>query len=147
MQSVGIKLVSINPDLNFAAAVNADKWIPVYPGTDAALQLAIAYLWITEGTYNKEYVDTHVVGFDKFKAYVIGEEDGIPKTPKWASPKCGVPVWTIKALAREFAAKKTSIAHTYGGGMIRAPILSRAWQVGSLLARHAGTRRTRRARI
>ena len=28
--------------------------------------------------------------------------DGIPKTPEWASKKCGVPEWTIKALAREF---------------------------------------------
>ncbi|MFH1490473.1 MAG: molybdopterin dinucleotide binding domain-containing protein, partial [Pseudomonadota bacterium] len=33
----------------------------------------------------------------------------------------GVPEWTIKALAREFAAKATSIAHYFGGGMIRGP--------------------------
>ncbi|MEW6668560.1 MAG: molybdopterin-dependent oxidoreductase [Thermodesulfobacteriota bacterium] len=119
-KEVGIKQVYINPDLNYGAGLRADKWIPVYPNTDAALQLAIAYIWITENTYNKEYVDTHVVGFDKFKAYVVGEEDGIPKTPKWASPKCGVPVWTIKALAREFARKTTSICHNGGGGMIRS---------------------------
>ena len=35
----------------------------------------------------------------------MGKEDGIPKTPEWASPKCGVPEWTIKALARDFASK------------------------------------------
>jgi len=116
---VGIKQVYICPDLNYGAAVHADKWIPILPNTDAALQLAIIYMWITEGTYNKEYVDTHTVGFDKIKAYVLGEEDGVPKTPEWASKKCGVPEWTIKALAREFAAKTTSIAHYFGGGLIR----------------------------
>ena len=91
------------------------------PNTDAALQLAIAYIWITEGTYDKEYVETHVVGFDKFSDYVMGKEDGVPKTPEWASKKCGVPEWTIKALAREFARKVTSIAHYFGGGYIRGP--------------------------
>jgi len=116
---IGIKQVYICPDLNYGAAVHADKWIPILPNTDAALQLAIAYIWITEGTYDKEYVATHTVGFDKFADYVMGREDGIPKTPEWASSKCSVPEWTIKALAREFAAKVTSIIHSYGGGYIR----------------------------
>ena len=118
---IGVKQVYINPDLNYAAAIHADKWIPVLPNTDAALQLAIMYIWITEGTYDKEYVETHTVGFDKVKAYVLGEEDGIPKTPKWASPKCGVPVWTIKALARDWAKKVVTIGHYFGGGMARGP--------------------------
>ena len=73
---VGIKQVYICPDLNYGAAVHADKWIPILPNTDAALQLAIAYIWITEGTYDKDYVATHTVGFDKFKDYVLGKEDG-----------------------------------------------------------------------
>ena len=118
---IGIKQVYINPDLNYAAAIHADKWIPILPNTDAALQLAIMYMWITEGTYDKEYVETHTVGFDKMKAYVLGEEDGVPKTPQWASPKCGVPVWTIKALARDWAKKIVTIGHYFGGGMARGP--------------------------
>lgn len=118
---LGIKQVYVCPDLNYGAAVHADKWIPVLPNTDVALQLAIIYTWIAEGTYDKEYVATHTVGFDQFKAYVMGEEDGIPKTPAWASPKCGVTEWTIKALARQFATLTTSIAHFYGGSYIRGP--------------------------
>jgi molybdopterin guanine dinucleotide-containing S/N-oxide reductase-like protein len=118
---VGIKQVYICPDLNYGAAVHADKWIPILPNTDAALQLAIAHTWITEGTYDKDYVATHTVGFDNFENYVLGNEDGIPKTPEWASKKCSVTEWTIKALAREFAAKTTSISHTFGGSMIRGP--------------------------
>ncbi len=120
-RDIGIKQVYICPDLNYGAAVHANKWIPVLPNTDVAMQLAIAYTWIKEDTYDKDYVDTHVVGFDKFSAYVMGETDGVPKTPAWASPKCGVPEWTIKALAREFAKKRTSIAHYFGGGYIRGP--------------------------
>ena len=116
---MGIKQVYICPDLNYAAAIHADKWIPVLPNTDAALQLAIAYVWITEGTYDKEYVATHTVGYDKFEDYVLGREDGIAKTPEWASSKCGIPEWTIKALAREFAARVTSIVHVVGGSMVR----------------------------
>jgi trimethylamine-N-oxide reductase (cytochrome c) len=120
-KEIGIKQIYICPDVNYGCAIHADKWIPVLPNTDAALQLAVAYVWITEGLYKKEYVDTHVVGFDKFCDYVTGKEDDIPKSPEWASEKCGVPEWTIKALAREFAAKTTSIAHYFGGGMIRGP--------------------------
>jgi anaerobic selenocysteine-containing dehydrogenase len=118
---IGMKQIYINPDLNYAAAIHADKWIPVLPNTDAALQLGVMYVWITEGTYDKEYVATHTVGFDKVKAYVLGEEDGVPKTPAWAAPKCGVPSWTIKALARDWAKKTVTIGHYFGGGMARGP--------------------------
>ncbi len=119
--SVGIKLVHIAPDCNYANAAHPDKWIPVLPNTDAALQLAIAYTWIKEDSYDKEYVATHSYGFDAFKAYVMGNEDGIPKTPEWAAPRCHVPTYTIKALAREWAKKRTSTSHSNGGSMIRGP--------------------------
>ena len=118
---LGIKQIYICPDLNYGAAVHADKWIPILPNTDVALQLAIIYTWIKEDSYDKDYVATHTVGFDKVKAYVTGDEDGVPKTPAWAASKCGVAEWTIKALAREFASKATSIAHFYGGSYIRGP--------------------------
>lgn len=118
---IGIKQVYICPDLNYSAAIHADKWIPILPNTDSALQLAIIYMWIKEGTYDKEYVETHTVGFDKIEAYVMGDEDGTAKTPEWASEKCGVPAWTIKALARDWAKKTVTIGHYFGGGMARGP--------------------------
>ena len=116
---MGIKSIYICPDLNYGAAVHADKWIPIVPNTDAAMQLAIAYVWITEGTYDKDYVATHTVGFDKFADYVLGKEDGIAKTPKWAEPLCGVPSRIIKALARLWTSKRTSISHGCAGPMVR----------------------------
>jgi molybdopterin guanine dinucleotide-containing S/N-oxide reductase-like protein len=123
-KSLGIKRVFITPDVNYACAVHADKWIPLIPNTDAALFLAIAYDWIVEGTYDKEYVATHTFGFDKFCDYVLGKEDGIPKSPAWASPITGVNEWTIHALARQWAVKITSIWKYGGGGMIRGPFSS-----------------------
>ncbi|MBP1707268.1 MAG: molybdopterin oxidoreductase [Chloroflexi bacterium] len=119
-KELGIKSIYICPDLNYGAAVHADKWIPIRPNTDAALHLAIAYVWISQGTYDKQFVATHTFGFDKFEAYVTGKEDGVPKTPQWASEKCGVPSWTIKALAREWASKRTSVTHGNGGPGIRS---------------------------
>ncbi len=106
--------------MNYTNAVHADKWIPVLPNTDAALQLAIAYVWLSEGTFDREYLDTHSIGFDNFAYYVMGGEDGIPKTPKWAQKKCGVPSYTIKALARYWAKHAVSIAHCNGGSFIRS---------------------------
>jgi anaerobic selenocysteine-containing dehydrogenase len=92
-KEVGIKQIYICPDVNYGCAIHADKWIPILPNTDAALQLAIIHIWIKEGTYDKPYIETHAVGFDKVKDYVLGKEDGVPKTAEWASKKCGIPVW------------------------------------------------------
>jgi anaerobic selenocysteine-containing dehydrogenase len=121
LTDVGLKSVYVCPDLNYGAAIHADKWIPVLPNTDAALHLAIAHVWLTEGTYDKDYIATHAHGFDKFADYVLGTEDGVPKTPAWAATKCGVPAWTIKALARDWARRATSILHGNGGPGIRGP--------------------------
>ena len=116
----GVKSIAIAPDCNYTAVVHADKWIPVLPNTDAALQLAIAYVWMTEGTYDAAYIESHSVGFDWFEYYVLGNEDGVPKTPKWAEEICGVPAWRIKALARYWAKRKVSIGHCNGGSYIRS---------------------------
>jgi len=123
-RELGIKSIYIQPDLTYAAAIHGSKWIPILPNTDTAARLAVAYVWITEDTYDKEYVATHTYGFDKFADYVLGKEDGIPKTPKWASELCGVPSRIIKALAREWASKTTSSSHQMGGGTIRSPYSS-----------------------
>jgi molybdopterin guanine dinucleotide-containing S/N-oxide reductase-like protein len=118
---IGIKQIYVCPDLNYAAAVHADRWIPVLPNTDAALYLAITYHWFKNGTYDKEYLATHAVGVEKYEAYVIGEEDGVPKTPEWAELITGVSAGVIKALAEEWASKRTTVVIGNGGPGIRGP--------------------------
>jgi molybdopterin guanine dinucleotide-containing S/N-oxide reductase-like protein len=118
---IGIKSIYVSPDLNYGAAVHSDKWIPILPNTDAALYLAIAYVWMTEGSYDKEYVKTHTKGFEKFQNYVLGKEDGVPKAPKWAAPITGIPSYTIKALAMYWSKHRVSFAIGNGGPGIRGP--------------------------
>lgn len=132
---LGIEQIFVCPDLNYSAAVHADKWIPIRPNTDAALYLAIAYVWITEDSYDKEYIETHSHGFDKFKEYVLGNEDenDFPKTPEWAEGITGVPARRIKALARKWASKTTSIVIGNGGPGIRGPYSTEPARLQALL--------------
>ncbi|MDP6623640.1 MAG: molybdopterin-dependent oxidoreductase [Alphaproteobacteria bacterium] len=126
LKRAGIKIVAIAPDLNFAAAVHADKWIPLKPNSDSALYLALAHTWIVEGTYDKEYVRTHTIGFEEFERHVRGEDDGVEKTPAWAEKITGVPPHTVRALAREWAAKKTTLSVYFGGPKIRGTLSHQA---------------------
>jgi len=122
LKRAGIKIIAISPDLNYAAAVHADKWIPLKPNTDSALYLALAHIWIAEGLYDKDYVRTHTVDFDAFKCHVMGEDDGISKTPAWAEKITGVPARTIRALARECAGKNTTLSVYFGGPKVRGTL-------------------------
>src|SRR3989338_857869 len=131
LKKAGIKIVAISPDLNYAAAVHADTWIPLRPNTDSALYLALAHTWIAEGLYYKDYIRTHTTGFEEFRHHVLGEDDGVAKTPAWAEPITGVPSRTIRALAREWAARKTSLSVYFGGPKIRG---TRSHLVGRLEA-------------
>jgi trimethylamine-N-oxide reductase (cytochrome c) len=123
MREAGIRLVSINPLQEDTAAIQCDQWIPIIPGTDVAMALAIANVWIKEGTYDKSYVATHTIGFDKFSDYVLGKKDGpdgmIDRTPEWAEKITGVPAKTITDLAREWGTKPTSLM-CYDSGINRA---------------------------
>ena len=133
VHSLGIKYVYVDPALNYSGCRMADKWIPVLPNTDAAVFLAIAYVWLIEDTYDKEYLKTHAVGVEPFFEYVLGKEDGEPKTPAWAAEKSGVPEWTIKALARDWAKKVTSMTIGNGGPGIRGPFSTEPARLQSIL--------------
>ena len=120
-EKLGKEFVVIDPFCNYTSVCHETmKWIPILPNTDVALDLATIYVWIEEGLYQKEYVDTHTIHFDKLKAYVLGDDDGIPKTPEWAAPLCGVPPWTIRALARKWGTQVTALAH-FSSGSIKGP--------------------------
>lgn len=115
LRELGVKQILIDPFRNYTGVV-ADKWIAPRPGTDAALAMAIAYVWMKEDTYDKEYVKTHSVGFEEFEKLILGKEDGVVRTPGWAAEICDVPARVITALAREWASKPTMLSGGSRGG-------------------------------
>src|SRR6202790_1141093 len=107
---LGIKVVHVDPYYNASAQFLPGKWFAPKPTTSVAMAMAIAYVWIKEDLYDKDYVRTHTVGFDKCKAYLLGEEDGTPKTPEWQQIETCVPAKDVRALAREWGRKRVYLA-------------------------------------
>ncbi len=91
LKQAGMKMIFIDPYYNHTAGLIGDKWFAPRLGTDVAMGLAIAFVWLTEDLYDKEYVAERTHGFDEWKAYVLGESDGVPKTPEWAEIETTIP--------------------------------------------------------
>lgn len=109
-KELGIEFVHIDPNLNPTAQLLGGKWIPVRPGTDPALAAAIMHVWVVEKLYDEEYVTRRTTGFEAWRDYLLGKDDGVPKTPEWQEAETGVPAATVRALARTWARKKTYLA-------------------------------------
>jgi anaerobic dimethyl sulfoxide reductase subunit A len=105
-KEAGAKIISVDPRYTDTAAAFAHQWIPARPGTDAAMLVAMAYVKVRENLQDQKFLDTYTVGFDHFKNYVLGSEDGIPKTPVWAERITGAPAASIEKLAVEYATTK-----------------------------------------
>jgi len=105
-REAGARIIALDPRYTNTAAVLADEWLPVYPGTDAALALAMAHTVITKGLHDKRFLDKYTVGFDVFADYVLGKTDGEPKTAAWAERITGLAAPKIEQLAVEYATFK-----------------------------------------
>ena len=114
LKELNIPVVHIDPFFNHTAGFLGGTWISPRPGTDAAMALAIAHVWMTEGLYDKKFVESRTHGFAEWQAYVMGETDGTPKTPEWQAAETGVPAHTVRGLARTWGKKKRAAR---GAGM------------------------------
>jgi anaerobic selenocysteine-containing dehydrogenase len=96
---VGARLIAVDPRLTRIAA-RADIWLPLRPGTDAALALGMANVIIEEGLYDRGFVENHVHGWEPFvqrvKEYPLDKVQEIT----W------VPAQKIRDAARLFATTK-----------------------------------------
>ena len=146
-REAGARVVCIDPRHTLSTAALADEWIPIRPGTDAAMMSAMAYVMIREGLYDAEFVRTHCVGFDpsqmpvpgaeSFREYILCERDGTPKTPEWAEPITAVPAETIIRIAREYATTKPAVLYQ-GYGMQRRAYGEQVVRAGCVLAAITG---------
>ncbi len=89
----GTTIIVVDPR-HSNACLFASEWVPIRPGTDLALLLAIANVLIAENLYDKEFVEEWCEGFHEFKK---GMKD---YTPEWAAEKTDIPADTIRAIAR-----------------------------------------------
>ena len=116
IRELGLKTVFIDPYYNYTNAFMDGTWIAPRPGTDTAMAMAIAWVWFTEDTYDHEYVAARTHGIEEFRTYVMGCEDGQPKTPEWAESESGVPARRIRALARAWARNRVCLSAGCRGG-------------------------------
>jgi thiosulfate reductase / polysulfide reductase chain A len=103
------KMVTFDVRLSNTAG-RSDEWIPVFPGTDGAVALAIGHVILREDLQDTDFIDTwcNVSTAELKKHYQ-------QYTPEWASGLSGVPVETIERIAREFATTKPATTYTYRG--------------------------------
>jgi anaerobic selenocysteine-containing dehydrogenase len=116
---VQTEIVQIEPNLSVTAS-KAARWIPIEPGTEAALALGLAHVLIKEQLYDKEFVDKYCFGFEDwvdsdgkqhagFKQYVLSRY-----APRSVADITKIPAEEIERIARDFADKQPAVA--IGGG-------------------------------
>jgi len=129
----GAEVIAIDPVRTRTAAA-VDRWLPIRPGTDGALALAMMQVIVTEALYDADYVARYTLGFDRLVERLRAW------TPERAAAITDIPAATIVALARQYATTRpAAIRMNYGlqrhggGGMaVRnialLPALTGAWR-------------------
>ena len=145
----GARIICIDPRMTMSAVALADEWIAIRPGTDVALMSAMAYVMITEDLYDRYFVNKYCMGFDEnqmpkpyqdeetYKDYILGVNDGQPKTPEWAEPITTIPRQNIIRIAREYATAESAILYQ-GYGMQRRAYGEQVVRGGCVLAAMTG---------
>jgi len=128
------KVAVVEPRLSVTAA-KADEWLPIKPGHDGALAVAIAHILLTEGLWYKEFVGDFIDGTNRFVPGQTVEEQtfkekythGIvklwnlelkDKTLEWAAERTGLPVEQIRRVAVEFGRAAPHAISWVGGGPV-----------------------------
>jgi len=113
----GAKLVVIDP-YKTRTAKHAHWYLPINPGTDAALALGMMHVIIGEGLHDADYVAKYTVGFEQLREKVKNYPP--EKVAKWT----GISAHDIEKLAREYATTRPAVIRvnygvqrSEGGGM------------------------------
>jgi anaerobic selenocysteine-containing dehydrogenase len=121
----GAKLIAIKPTVEPDVGL-ADMWVPIRPGTDAALALAMLHVVVNEDLIDKPFVEQWCYGYDQLKEHVQ------KYPPAWAEKITGVPAKQIEEVARLFATTKRA-GIDLGNGVEHAPSAADAIRAVAIL--------------
>jgi molybdopterin guanine dinucleotide-containing S/N-oxide reductase-like protein len=113
-RDAGVEHIWVDPYYTDSAKLTDGEHLPIVPGTDNALLSAMAYVMLDEGLHDQDFIDEYVVGFEPFEEYVMGDEDGQPKTPEWAEQYTGISAGKIRELTRKMTNNRSIITAGYG---------------------------------
>ena len=71
--------------------------------------LALCQTLLAEGLHDQAFLDRYTHGFDRFAAYLMGDTDGVEKSPEWPAI-CDLPAEDIRELAQRMAGARTMIS-------------------------------------
>lgn len=124
-QARGAKVISIKPSLEPDGAL-ADIWMPIRPGTDAALALAMLNIIINEELYDVDFVSRWTYGFEQLEEHIQ------QYPPEWAASITGLTVEQIQRVSRIYATTKPACIFN-GNGLEHAPSCSDAVRAIAIL--------------
>jgi biotin/methionine sulfoxide reductase len=112
-RAAGCRFVAVSPARGDAPAESDARWVPIRPNTDVALMLGLAHVLVAESLCDRGFLARCTVGFEVLEAYLLGQSDGVAKTPEWAAAITEVPAAQIRQLARELAASNAFVMCTW----------------------------------
>lgn len=95
----GVRVIGVEPRRTNSIKTLCTDWVPIYPGTDSALMLAVLYELVQNSWIDRDYINKYTYGFDELEQYLLGEEDSVPKTPEWAENISGTPPHQTRLIA------------------------------------------------
>jgi len=106
----GCRFVNFSPvrsDLSVPDA--ALEWIPIRPGTDTAVMLALACETVRAQRHDAAFLARWCTGFERWRDYLLGRVDGVVRDAEWAAPIADVPAARLRELAAEMAAVRSLV--------------------------------------
>jgi len=131
-RKAGATIITIDP-YRTPTAAKSDWWLPVRPGTDAALALGVMHVVFREGWQDQDYLDRYCLGGDKLRDRVLQEY-----APLRVSGITGIAVEDVERLAAAIAKDQPSLIRLNyglqrhrGGGMAARTVACLPAVVGS----------------
>jgi anaerobic selenocysteine-containing dehydrogenase len=113
-RAIRARVVVIDPRYSVTAS-KADEWIPIHPGTDGALAMAIAHVILSEELQDKSFIQKWTAGFAEYAELAMRHYP-----PEKVASITGIESEQIRRVAREFAQTKPAMAWV-GTGPSRWP--------------------------